>query len=176
MDRERARRREGGTGGGSFVAGDARADARDEATMAFERASSPIPPVSFVALELLLYDRPDTEAILGVEGRRSGVPVRTGFRVDAREGAVRGGSFGLVSSREVVVIRELTEGWGLAAGTRTLAARGGRDGGFSKGIGSDSGSEIAKSSRSIVSTGFSGMVYLGRMGVGERSSRRSSAA
>jgi hypothetical protein len=135
MDRDGARRREGGRGGASFVVGDARADARDDAIIAFERASSSIPPGSFNALELLLYDRPDTEAILGVEGRRSGVPVRAGYRmdarVDAREGVVRGERFDLVSSREIVVIRELTEGWGLVAGTRTLAARGGRDGGFS---------------------------------------------
>lgn len=68
--------------------------------------------------------------MLGVEGRRSGVPVRTGFRMDALEGVDRGGSLGLLSSREIVAIRELTEGWGLVAGTRTLAARGGRDGGF----------------------------------------------
>lgn len=51
IDRDRARRREGGGGGASFVAGDARADAREDATIAFERASSSM-PVSFV-LELL---------------------------------------------------------------------------------------------------------------------------
>lgn len=174
IDRDRARRREGGGGGASFVVGDARADAREDATIAFERASSSI-PVSF-ALELLWYDSPDTEAMLGVEGRRSGVPVRTGFRVDAREGAVRGGRIGFVSSREIVVIRELTEGWGLVAGTRTLAARGGRDGGFLYNPGSDSGSERARSSRSKALTGFSLAVPLGRIGVGERSSRRSSGA
>jgi hypothetical protein len=176
IDRDRARR-EGGGGGASFVAGDARADAKDDATIAFERASSSM-PVSF-ALELLWYDSPDTEAILGVEGRRSGVPVRPGFRMDALEGAVRGGRFGLVSSREIVVIRELTEGSGLVAGTRTLAARGGRggrDGGFLYNSGSDSGSEGTRSSRSIALTGFSLAVSLGRIGVGERSSRRSSRA
>jgi hypothetical protein len=131
IDRDCAPRREGGGGGGSFVAGDARADAKDDAIIAFERASSSMPPVSFVALELLWYERPDTEAILGVEGRRSGVPVRTGVRIDALEAVVRSGSLGLESLRELVVIRELTERWGLGAGTRTLAARGGRDGGFS---------------------------------------------
>lgn len=110
IDRDCARRREGGGGGASFVAGDARADAREDATIASERASSSIAPGSFGVLELLLYDRPDTEAILGVEGRRSGLPVRTKFRMDALEGVARGGSLGLVSSRDIVVIRELSEG------------------------------------------------------------------
>lgn len=53
IDRDRARRREGG-GGGSFVAGDARADAREDATIASDRASSSMAAGSFVALELLL--------------------------------------------------------------------------------------------------------------------------
>ena len=52
---DRARRRRGGVGG-ILVTGDARDDASDEATMALERASSFMPPISLTALELLLFD------------------------------------------------------------------------------------------------------------------------
>lgn len=55
IDRARPRRLVGG-GGGITVEGDALADAREEATMALDRASSLMPPMSSTALELLLCD------------------------------------------------------------------------------------------------------------------------
>jgi hypothetical protein len=91
--------------------GDARADAREEATMALERASSFIPPASLSALELLC-ERPEIDIMLGVGRNEFGVGI--GFRNDAREEAVdRGGSggvFGTTSSGSTREIREETEG------------------------------------------------------------------
>lgn len=78
---DRARRRCGGGGGGIFVVGEARDDARDDATMAVDRASSLMPLDSSMRLELLvLCDSPDTDAKLGVD--RSDV---LGLRRDPRE-------------------------------------------------------------------------------------------
>lgn len=114
IDRARARRRVGG-GGGTSVVVDALADAREDATMALERASSSILPNSSTVLELLLYDCPESETILGVVARR-GCPVGTGFLVESVGRPVdRGGSFGFVSMGNVDDFRVLIEGWGLGA-------------------------------------------------------------
>jgi hypothetical protein len=50
---DRARRRWGGSGGGTLIAGDTRDDAREDATMALESASSLIPVDSFNRLDVL---------------------------------------------------------------------------------------------------------------------------
>lgn len=120
-DRERARRRWGG-GGGTFVTGDARADAREEATIALERASSVMLPESSTVLELLLCDCPDIDAMLGVEARNPG-PMGAGLLKGPCEGsAERGGSFGFSSPDGAEDNRELTEGLGLGAWSRMLPA------------------------------------------------------
>lgn len=112
--------------------GDAREDANEEATMAFERASSFIPVDSSATLELLLNDLPDIDAMLGVADL-SKVPLEAGFLAVPTEGPVfRGGSFGFGSiggaDSADVDAREAIENCGLGARSRTLAARGGRDG------------------------------------------------
>lgn len=90
---ERARRRWGGSGGGTLMDGDARTDARDEATMASERASSPMPMGSSIRLRLLVeFDWLDKDNVLGVEARKSVV------MLDPRGGGTRGGSLGFGSS------------------------------------------------------------------------------
>lgn len=76
-DRDRARRRGGGVGA-NLDTGDARADAKEEATMALERASSLIPFESSNKLELLLFDGTDIDPILGVFPRTND-PLPTGF-------------------------------------------------------------------------------------------------
>lgn len=53
---ERARRRWGGSGGGTLIDGDARADARDEATIALDRASSLILGSSVTLAALFVCD------------------------------------------------------------------------------------------------------------------------
>lgn len=106
--------------------GDARADAKEDATMAFDRASSFMLSVSCTALELLLNDATDIDPMLGVFARTRD-PSPTGFFLielaedlieDEEERAVedRGGSVGLNSSG-VAGSREVTEGRGLGAGS-----------------------------------------------------------
>jgi hypothetical protein len=94
---DRARRRWGGSGGGTLIEGDARAEARDEATMALDRASSSIPVESFMKLgALVAFDRldwPDIDIALGDKGRR-GVPTAPLFLLEPRDGGARGGSLG----------------------------------------------------------------------------------
>lgn len=115
--------------------GDARADAKEDATMALDRASSPIPPDSWIALELLLYDATEIDPILGVFARTRGdpTPAPTGFFLidpatetteDAAERLVedRGGSTGLKSSLGTAGDRDVMEGWGLGAVEYTLLA------------------------------------------------------
>lgn len=112
--------------------GDAREDANEEATMAFERASSFIPVGSSATLELLLNDFPDMDAMLGVADRSRGPPETAFLAVLTEEPVFRGGSFGFSCSGGAdsadVDAREAIENEGLGARSRTLAARGGRDG------------------------------------------------
>lgn len=121
-DRDRARRRCGGVGGANLDTGDARADANEDATMALERASSPMPPDSWIALELLLCDATDIDPILGVFARtRDPTPAPTGFflidpAADTTEEAAerlvedRGGSTGLKPSLGTAGDRGVMEG------------------------------------------------------------------
>lgn len=103
---DRARRRWGGSGGGTLIDGDARADARDEATIALERDSSLIPPDSSMMLgALVACDWPDVDIALGVEGRK-GVVATPWFLVDPREGGNRGGSLGFDSSGGIEEFRD----------------------------------------------------------------------
>lgn len=102
--------------------GDARADAKEDATMALDRASSLMPPGSWVALELLLYDATDIDPILGVFARTRDPPlVPTGFflidpAADTMEDGVerpvedRGGRAGLKSSMGTAGDRGVIEG------------------------------------------------------------------
>lgn len=120
--RDRARRRRGGAGG-TLVTGDARVDAREEATMALESASSSIPPTSSMALELPFWDRLDIEATLGVDERKR-LPVGSGFLKESKEGlerpVERGGSFGFSSSDAADDIGELVDKRGLGAWDRPM--------------------------------------------------------
>jgi hypothetical protein len=70
---DRARRRWGGSGGGTLMDGDARAEARDEATIALESASSLMLGASMMLGALVACDWLDMDIILGVEDRK-GVP------------------------------------------------------------------------------------------------------
>jgi len=95
---DRAGRRWGGSGGGTLIDGDARADARDDATIALERDSSFIPMGSSMMLGVLVAcDWPDMDIALGVEGRK-GVPPTPWLLLDPRDGGKRGGSLGFDSS------------------------------------------------------------------------------
>lgn len=107
--------------------------------------------------------------MLGVDVR-NGVAGGSGFLEVPCEGPVdRGGSFGFSSPDDTEDIRELMEGWGLGAWSRRLPAL---DGWVEMRTPVGSGSKRGSSSRSILSTGLS-LTGKGRMGVGERSSRRS---
>ena len=90
--------------------GDARADARDEATMALERASSLMPEGSSIMLgALVACDTPEIDIALGVEGRK-GIATTPWLLTDPRDGGNRGGSLGFESSGGCEECRELKEG------------------------------------------------------------------
>lgn len=74
--------------------GDARVEAKDEATMALERASSLIPESPMMLGVLVEFDWLEIDITLGVEDRR-GVATAPWFLVEPRDGGTRGGSFGL---------------------------------------------------------------------------------
>lgn len=77
--------------------GDARAEARDEATIALDRASSLIRGSSMMLGALVACDCAEIDIALGVEGRK-GVVVIPRLLRDPRDGGIRGGSLGLDSS------------------------------------------------------------------------------
>lgn len=119
-DRDRARRRCGGGGGASLDTGDARADAKDEATMALDRASSLMPFDSCTTLELLLCDSADSDPMLGVFARIRDPPPTGFFLIEPAEDTMeeveeravedRGGSAGLKSSVGAAVDRGGSDG------------------------------------------------------------------
>lgn len=111
---DRAPRRCGGSGGGTLIDGDARADARDEAIIALESDSSLMPMESSIMLEeLVVCDWPDIDNSLGVDGRRTATT--PWFLIDPRDGGKRGGSFGFDSSVGTEEFRYSKEGWGLGS-------------------------------------------------------------
>jgi hypothetical protein len=105
---DRAPRRWGSGGGIPRIDGDARVDARDEAIMALERASSLMAMESSITL-VLAGDWLDIDASLGVE---EGFAIPW-FLVDPRGGGTRGGSLGFSSSDSTDEFRDPTEGRGL---------------------------------------------------------------
>lgn len=106
---DRARRRWGGSGGGTLIDGDARADARDDAIIALERASSLMLGSPMMLGALVAYDCPDMDIALGVEGRKGSA---TWLLVDPRDGGKRGGSLGFEAGG-TDESRDPKEGWGL---------------------------------------------------------------